>query len=136
VSASHFHDLIRANAEALRGLHARIHETVRLRDRSPEHQRAWSEACAAFHARYDALAFPGGYADALERISAGEIDAVEAGLSFLEVRPYFFRSGYMFKDILRKMKRAPLNKEQATRLAKIAVDYDAYRAARREARPR
>ena len=28
------------------------------------------------------------------------LNTVEAAICFLECRPYFFRSGYMFKDIL------------------------------------
>jgi hypothetical protein len=37
----------------------------------------------------------------------------------------------MFKDILRKVKRASLNRRQAQRLEHIVVAYDAYRAQRR-----
>jgi hypothetical protein len=44
---------------------------------------------------------------------------MEAAVCFLEVRPYFFRSGYMFKDILRKCKRAPLSREQSARLEAV-----------------
>lgn len=131
MSTSRLHELIRANADALRALHARVHETFRLRSRSPEHRQDWTDACAIFNARWDTLAFPGGYGDALERIAAGDPNAVEAGLCFLEVRPYFFRSGYMFKDILRKMKRAPLDKKQSARLENVVAAYDRYRAARR-----
>ena len=119
-----------ANAEELRRLNSRIDETVRLRDRSPEDHRNWELACQAFHSRYDALAFPGGYTGALERIAAGEPSAIEAALCFLEVRPYFFRSGYMYKDILRKTKHAALSKPQAARLASIVGAYEQYRAQR------
>lgn len=35
---------------------------------------------------------------------------------FLECRPYFFRSGYMFKEIHRKARRAPLSPDQMRRL--------------------
>jgi hypothetical protein len=46
---------------------------------------------------------------------------MEAALCFLEVRPYFFRSGYMFKDILRKSRWAPLSPEQAARHGAIVA---------------
>jgi len=108
---------------------------VRLRNRSPRDLQNWKAACDAFHARYDALAFPGGYGDALERIAASEPAAVDAALCFLEVRPFFFRSGYMYKDILRKVKRAALNKEQGARLASIVAAYEQYRAERRRLHP-
>jgi hypothetical protein len=66
-----------------------------------------------------ALAFPGGYEGALDRIVSGDPETMEAAICFLECRPYFFRSGYMFKDILRKCKRAPLSPEQTSRLQTI-----------------
>jgi len=129
--AAQLAELIRSNAEELRALNARILETARLRNRSPEDNENWETACRTFHSRYSALAFPGGYDNALERIAASEPAAVDAALCFLEVRPYFFRSGYMYKDILRKVKRAAVNKEQAARLTEIVAAYDKYRASRR-----
>jgi hypothetical protein len=108
---------IRENAAEIVRLHSRIHETYTQRSKSSEKMREWKQACAEFHARYAGLAFPGGYqGDVLERISRGEPQAMEAAICFLEVRPYFFRSGYMFKDILRKCRRAPLSPDQAARL--------------------
>jgi len=46
--------------------------------------------------------FPLGYqgGGASRRILYGDPEAMEAAICFLEVRPYFFRSGYMYKDIL------------------------------------
>ena len=108
--------LILANAAEIVRLYSRIHETLRFRGQSPEQTEEWSRACLEFHTRYDSLAFPGGYRGALDRIAAGDPQAMEAAVCFLECRPYFFRSGYMFKDILRKCKRAPLSEEQALRL--------------------
>jgi hypothetical protein len=118
------------NAEHLRQLHQRIHSTLRYRSRSPEDRERWSAACAEFHRRYDALAFPGGESDALDRIAEGDSRAIEAGICFVECRPFFFRSGYMFKDILRKLKRANLTAEQSQRLGAVVDAYDKYRAAR------
>ena len=75
---------------------------------------------AEFHARYANLAFPGGeQGEVLQRILRGDLEAMKAAICFLEVRPFFFRSGYMFKDILRKCRRAPLSPDQATRLRVI-----------------
>ena len=111
-------------------LNARIHETVRFRDASPRQRDEWKSACAEFHSRYDALAFPGGYAGAVDRILAGDPYSVEAALCFLEVRPYFFRSGYMFKELMRKVKRAPLSSEQAERLQGVVQRQALWREAR------
>jgi hypothetical protein len=107
------------NAAEIVRLHSRIHETLKDREKSPANRRKWEQACAEFHARYAGLAFPGGYGGALERISSGDPETMEAAICFLECRPYFFRSGYMFKDILRRCRRAPLSSEQRARLKRI-----------------
>ncbi len=110
---------IRENAAEIVRLHSRIHETVKHRTKSPEKRCEWEQACSEFRARYEGLAFPGGYRNALERISRGDPEAMEAAICFLELRPYFFRSGYMFKAILPRCRRAPLTSGQAARLKAI-----------------
>lgn len=112
---------IRENAAEIVRLHSRIGETFEQRSKSAEKRREWEQACAEFHARFDKLAFPGGYqgGGALIRVMYGDPEAMEAAICFLEIRPYFFRSGYMFKDILRKCRRAPLSADQAARLRAI-----------------
>jgi hypothetical protein len=112
--------ILEGTAEIVR-LNARIKETLRERGKgySPAKRLEWEQACKEFHERYAGLAFPGGYVGALERISSGDAEAMEAAICFLECRPYFFRSGYMFKDILRRCRRAPLSSEQAARLKTI-----------------
>ena len=106
---------IRTSAEEIVRLHSRIHETVRHRQESAKKRLEWEQACAEFHTRYSNLAFPGGYGGALERITSGDPNTMEAAICFLECRPYFFRSGYMFKDILRRCRKAPLSASQAAR---------------------
>ena len=123
---------ILANAEEVRQLHGRIHETFRDRGKFPGATERWSQACAEFHARYDALAFPGGYDTAPQRIIDGDPEAIEAALCFVEIRPYFFRSGYMFKTLMRKLKRAPLSEKQSRRFATVVQKYDEWRQKRRE----
>ncbi len=129
----HYTGEITRNAARINQLKERIDETVKHRDKSEEQRKEWQEACAEFHAQYNSLAFPGGLEGAYDRIVAGEPDAVEAALCFLECRPYFFRSGYMFKDVLRKTKRAPLNPTQQARLDAVLVAYDKYRDTRKAA---
>lgn len=125
-------ELIKRNAEEVRRLHSRVHETYRLRGKVPGAEKQWEEACAEFHARYDKLAFPGGYNTAIDRILAGDSYAIEAALCFIELRPYFFRSGYMFKALLPKLKRAPLSPSDAARLQTVLTACDAWRQAKRE----
>ena len=47
------------------------------------------------------------------------IHRIEIALCFLEVRPYFFRSGYHWKTILQKCKRAPISGEQSERARQL-----------------
>jgi hypothetical protein len=124
-------ELIRSNAAEVHRLHSRIHEALRYRYKTPEQTERWRHACAEFHSRYDALAFPGGYSSAFERIAAGDSEAIEAALCFVECRPYFFRSGYMFKDLLRKLKRAQLGKSQSERLGAVLIAYERWREQKR-----
>jgi hypothetical protein len=129
----HLKQKIIDNAGELRRLHRRIHETFPFREQGPEKHREWEQACKAFHSSYDKLAFPGGYDGAPERIAAGDPEAMEAAICFLECRPYFFRSGYMFKTILRKAKRAPLSKSQAARLQTVVEKIDEWRESKKKA---
>ena len=120
-----------ANSAELNRLHHRIHETHRRRGESPRLRQTWSAACAEFHERYAELWIPGGSDPRFyERLLEGDPIAVEAALCFLEVRPYFFRSGYHWKKILQKCKRAKMTTEQAERFARVLQRYSEWRALR------
>jgi hypothetical protein len=123
-------ELIRNNAVELQRLHKGIHETVKHRGESDEKRLEWQQACEEFHSRYDSLAFPGGATGAYERILAGDPATIDAALTFLEVRPFFFRSGYMWKNILQRCKRAPMSVEQAGRFAILLERYNGWKKAR------
>lgn len=68
--------------------HKRIHETLVLRDVSPEKHAEWKRACEVFLCRYDELAFPGGYRGALGRLLAGDRETMEAAICFLEITTF------------------------------------------------
>lgn len=121
---------IALNAAEIVRLHARIHATVALRDTSRAARAEWQQACADFHRRYDALAFPGGYGAALEKFRAADPSVLEPALCFLELRPYFFRSGYMRTVLLRRVKRAQLSPDQRQRLDAVLARREAWRARR------
>ncbi len=123
----HYTEEIVRNAERINRLKMRIDEAFKHRAKNDHKRKEWETACADFHSQYDALAFPGGLSGAYERIVSGDAQAIEAALCFLECRPYFFRSGYMFKDILRKVKHAPLKGDQQVRLDTVLKAYDEYR---------
>ena len=122
-----------AKAQEITRLHKRIHETVRYLHKSKEQTESWETACKEFHARYDMLAFPGGYSTAIPRIRANDPAALEAAICFVECRPYFFRSGYMYKELLQKLKRADLSPQQADRFERVLIACEAWKAAKRAA---
>lgn len=122
--------LIRANADEINRLRQLIRDTAGARWRGPEERERHAAACAAFHQHYERLAFPGGYANALKRLAEHDPNALDVALTFLEVRPYFFRSGYMWKTLLKRVQRVPMGTKQHARLQKILDAYAAYRATR------
>lgn len=77
------------------------------------------KAATVFKSVYDGLAFPGGFDAGLRRIEQVDCEAIEYALAFLEVRPYFYRSQYMRKKIIRVLKRVGLTLRQRNRLDKI-----------------
>jgi hypothetical protein len=118
-----------ANAAEINRLHARIHESLERREETDARREEWSQACDEFHRRYGELCLPGGWtADLMDRLLAGDKDAVESVLCFLEVRPYFFRSGYHWKMFFKKCRRAPMSGEQAERFADVARRYAEWKA--------
>ena len=126
--------LVQLNAQQIVTLQNRVKGAFALRDNGKEWREIWEEACVEFHSRYDKLAFPGGIEGARERLRAGEEEAIEYALAFLEVRPYFFRSGYMYKDFMRVLKNCPLTDSQAKTYRKIRSRYMDYKAARNRRR--
>ena len=130
-------DTIRAtierNAEEIRRLKARVDETVKRRDEGGAQMEEWSNAVSEFNKQYDDLAFPGGhgYSGARERIRNGDHDTIEWAVCFLECRPYFFRSGYMYKDIMRVLKNAPMSSEQRARADEMKDRYQKYLKSRK-----
>ena len=121
-----FKSRIQQNALLIAELHQRIHETCTHRDDS-EHSRAiWKGACSEFHNRYDELAFPGGTSGIRERLRGGDNQAIEYAIDFLEVRPYFFRSGYMYKDFLRVLRNCALSETQRRRYDQVKASYDEF----------
>ncbi len=129
-----FREEIIRNAAIINQLHKHIHFTFQFRYESDEKYEEWSAACENFRVQYDLLAFPGGWDGALIKIIKGDPDAMEAAICFLEIRPYFFQSGYMFKDIIRKAKKAPLSENQRKRFETVVKAYKKYRAARNAAK--
>ena len=115
-----FEDLINSESEKLRSLHDAIHRTVAFRDRSPSANEEWRRACESFHSYESQL---GPY---LKRVfddpDYTDQETIEFVISFLEIDPRFFRSGYIKEEMLRKIGRAELNSKQTDRLRAVLID--------------
>ena len=119
--------LMSDNAAVLRQLHRRIGETFEERSHGPVQLKAWVDACREFHDRYDDLAMPGGYDAVLQGLEAGDAGAIDIALCFVELRPYFFRSGYMYTLLMRRLKTCAKTQEQAERHARVVERAAAWR---------
>lgn len=115
----HPRNVIQRNASRITELNSKIHEAFSRRSASREAWNEWKQACDKFHQEYDTLAFPGGYEEGLQRIQAGDSNAIENALAFLEARPYFFRSQYIKTKLIRLLKRATLSPRRAERFKKV-----------------
>jgi hypothetical protein len=113
---------LRDASRTLVDLNRRIHETFRTRDRSAADREVWSRACSEFHARFPALFYPGGASrwEAFLKRDSAELDAA---VTFLEVDPMHFRSGYAKETIWTRMKAAELTPKQERRLEAVAIAY-------------
>ena len=90
-------------------------ETLPHRSKDEPRRREWQEACDAFHA-YRRSAFELERPDVLQKVRLGIESWRSEALLFLEVDPWFFRSGYLKQRLLRALKGAALNPAEIERL--------------------
>jgi hypothetical protein len=114
---SRFTNVIEGNAAELRTLEEEVHRTRKQLGRGQE----WSDASGRFFAAFDRLAFPGGLAKAIDLLPKCDLNTIESAVRFLEVDPWFFRSGYIKADLLRHLRRVPLTEDQKLRLQKVVI---------------
>lgn len=103
--------LIEQESKIMAGLHQRVHETYRDRGRN---LKAWKKACSEFRS-YSSKINP----FIIQIFNESEYTSEELKeftITFLELDPMFFRSGYIKEEILRKLKRSKLNNKQIERL--------------------
>ena len=110
---------IQANASLIKELHRRMTDAPSGRNYGKDASSDRSKACHEFHARYDSLAFPGGYKQGLRKLAENDARTIDAALSFLEVRPYFNTSQYIATKLRRMLKKAVLSERQKERLEAV-----------------
>ena len=93
---------------------------MRHRARSEADRQVWRDACQAFHS-YRASVFGLWEAAVLERVRTGEGSDRGDAILFLEVDPWFFRSGYLKQKLLRALKGAHLEGHEVERLERICL---------------
>jgi hypothetical protein len=113
---------IREASARLDSLNQRMLETARTRDRSAEDREQWTRACAEFRARYSTSFYPGGDSN-LDALKRHEPAAIQLGLDFLEADPWHFRSGYTKEEVWIRLRRAPLDKRERSRLEQVGLAY-------------
>lgn len=128
---------IKKSERTINHLHGLIHSTFAKRDDSKTHYEQWGNACAEFHEQYDSLVFScgehQGESGLIRLLTCSDIEddcdeyAREFAVSFIELRPYYFRSGYLYKKLLRKLKHAPLSPQQHIRYQKVKESYRQYK---------
>lgn len=68
------------------------------------------------------LAYPGGLTTGFAALDQGEPHGIELAVEFLESDPWFFRSGYIKADLIRKLKRQVLSESMKCRLREVMLE--------------
>lgn len=58
--------------------------------------------------------------------------AIEYALCFVEIRPYYFRSGYMYQRLMKKLNQVPLNEHQRERFLRVKANLAEYKSRKRK----
>lgn len=123
--------VIESNAAQLRRLHGAVREAFLHRSEGSEEYRTWEKACAEFHRRWDELAFPGGLRSGLRRIAAGDPQAIETAIRYLELRPFYCRAQYTREIFTRLLNRQTLPPKLQQRFDATRERLCTWRAAKR-----
>ena len=111
-------ELIERHARQTNEQMARINATVARRDKSRHDWQIWKEACHAWHTSENKC-FELWPLEARDKMRAGDRETIEDALLFLEVDPWFFRSGYLKERVIRHLKSAQLSKADKGRLRNV-----------------
>lgn len=111
---------IRERAGELVRLRDDLERTYAARDGSEEADRVWAlaaemlgEATRAFYAPFSGLG---------RAIRAGDGDAVDSAIQFLEADPWCIRSGYVKAELMSALANAPLGDDEKRRLQGVVLN--------------
>jgi hypothetical protein len=98
--------------------HKAIHSTSACRNQSPQAWKNWLDATSAWHAqRYPTNKL--WEDDFLTDLRASDRQAIEESILYLEVDPWYFRSGYLKERLIRGLKVANLSEIDRSRLRNV-----------------
>lgn len=98
-----------------------VHEAAQRRgSRNSTAWHKWQVAADEFHRAIDS-AYPPGFWENYNRLKAGQQEALEMAVVFLEDDPWFFRSGYIKVELIKYIGRTPLSDDLAQRLRRVAL---------------
>ena len=126
-----YHSEIKQNSIEIDRLHKRVHSTYALKHKSEKHMTDWRDACDEFREKYAELAYFEYPFDYRFELRNGNQETIERALAFIEIRPFHYRSGYIFNDLMRVLKNIELNKKQKRRFDSINRKFSEYKLNRK-----
>ncbi len=98
--------------------HKAIHTTFACRNQGPKAWKAWEDATSAWHAqRYPTERL---WEDQfLADLRTSDRQAIDEAILYLEVDPWYFRSGYLKERLIRGLKAADLTERDRRRLRNV-----------------
>lgn len=114
---AHFSNLIKREMEVMNRLQDDVHTTFLNRNKDRD---SWSKACEKFHSYISPIDQE--IDKIYETSELKDPETLEFVITFLELDPMFFRSGYIKEDMIQKLKRQELTQEQLNRVTLILID--------------
>ena len=109
-------------SEAINLLRFKVQETFNNKGKNKDAFEQWEQACLDFHSYPEDYFFPKGE-EQIQRVRAGDADAIDDALFFLLADPVHFRSGYLKETLWRFVPRWNLNEQQRTMIENAALAY-------------
>jgi hypothetical protein len=100
-------------------LHAALWKTVEHRYKSPHHREKWHRAADAFRNHQSPID------DLIDKCFEyglkNDADLRRFAFAYIDEDPYFFRSGYILEDLLRRMKQLALTTDEKSSLQRLIL---------------
>ena len=113
-----YREWIAALERLVNDCHDALEQAIPSRFTSPQAEEAWSDAAGNFH---EACALFSDAAPNLDRVRSGDRGAIEAAITFLEVDPWCFGSGYAKQAVLREIRTCNLDESQIHRMHDVLL---------------